>query len=448
MSSAPDPTTSERSAVSRRQVLRTAVGGGAVLHGARATASAAEAAVDANTIYVDPDGDADADGPSEEPVATIQEGLDRAEPGQRVLANPGEYHESIRPPQGGTADAPIEITGPPEAVLRRDSDVEGAVLITDSHIHLTGLSITGLDNPEQENDADDFNDGPLINVATEDPRDDRLENVVIAPHQLGESGAELVRMLNTHNAEIGPFEVVGPAGANWLSDRTGPFNGAIVSLGADPALIEQADDIDSWDRTREIHVHHIDNRAQQPHTSLVETYPGTENITVEYCTSGGSRNTDEEIKSEIELGGYQSTVRWCTLRDGDGAGIRVGSSHAEEPATDRQSRAGTQNEIYGNDIEGFEQSISFPFDRQGQNAQAAVCGNTVDDDSPVTDTCQADLPTSEEIGVEGGDDEIETDNPNDYTPADSSANLTLYGATAASVGALFVPALIRRFRRA
>lgn len=438
--------------LSRRQTL-TAAGVGALGLGA-GTGSAA--AMENDTVFVGPDGSDDDDGDSEAPVATVREALDRIEPGQRVYLSAGTYQESVVVTQSGTADAPIEITGPEQAVLQAEPDVPGTMLINGSHVHLTGLTLTGLSDFDAPEDPSAYNTGPVLGVMPADvTADSMLENVVVAPDRIGSSGGPLVQLLSVEGAEVGPFTVGGPAGGQWLFGDAPVNNGDIVSVGIDPATVERRDGLDEWDRSRDIEIHHVDNTAGHPHARFVNLHPGTERVTVEYCTDdGGSLTGDDGPGHAVRLQGHEATLRWCKLYGANdesnrGDGVGVGSEDAETTETDRQARAGTGNVIYRNDIRRFQQSLTFGWERQGPSAQGTICGNRIDGESPgnPTQPCGGDVPTSDDIGVGGGENAIRTDNPNDYTPSDSPMDLVLYGATALSVGALVGPYLFRRFGR-
>jgi parallel beta-helix repeat protein len=68
----------------------------------------------AANLYVSPDGDDDGAGStSAEPLRSIQRALELVQPGQRILALPGTYRESIVLSDLGGASAPITLAGVP-----------------------------------------------------------------------------------------------------------------------------------------------------------------------------------------------------------------------------------------------------------------------------------------------------------------------------------------------
>lgn len=366
---------------------------------------------DRGDIYVAPDGSDDARGTADAPLATIQEAFNQVEPGETIYTTPGEYRELIEVREGGTADAPVELTGPPDAVLRRPSDAPSAMRIAGDHVHVTGLTIDGLADPDRPEDPNAYGDRPLVLVTSLDPNE-LNEGAVIAPHGIGNSGRQLVKFAFCANAEAGPFRVTGRAGAKWQLTDEENHNGEIVYVGTAPVTIDRSDAAYSgWDRTHNVHVHHIDNSAGHQHAVLVDTKPGTENLTVEYCTDGGgSRNSVDWDASSLILKGYRCTFRWNRIQDGHGKGLNVGRALTDSAPDDEfRDNVATENEIYGNEIRGFDDdAISFyPGSEAGQGPehQAVYCGNTVE--GPATgdpeQACGGDIPTTDTIGHVGGD---------------------------------------------
>jgi len=359
--------------------------------------------------YVTTGGSADNPGTRAAPFGAIAEAIQEVAAGESIYVDSGEYQELLEVGTDGTAEQPIELTGPADAVLRRPSDQPAAMLVGGDHVHVTGLSITGLADPSRAEDPEAYADAPLVMVTTKS-FDTYNRGAVIAPHRIGDSGAQLVKFRFCRDAEAGPFRVAGRAGAKWQLSGSGHPSGEIVYVGTSPSTIEKAP-VESWDRTRNVRVHHVDNAAGHPHGQLVDVKPGTENVTVEYCTDGGGshNNKDWEARS-IAVRGHAATVRWNRLQNGEGVGIGVGSGHNNDPENEVQERAGEDNEIYGNEITGFgEESIWFPYDDEGPGQapedQAIYCGNTVDgpaDGNPAS-ACPADVPSGDGVGHTGGD---------------------------------------------
>ena len=371
------------------------------------------------TIHVEAGGGGlNPDGSSSSPFPTITRALRAAGPGDTVQVGPGEYAELVQPPKGGEPGAPITITGPPDAVLKSAPSTYNVVLIRRSHVHLTGLTIDGLQDPTRPESAGSYSRAQLVQVRPPTDTDDYLEDVVIAPHRIGNSQKSLVSVERTRDVEVGPFRVIGPAGAKYLFGDQPGHNGEIVYLGTSPSNL--GSDWHPWtgyDRTRGVRVHHVDNSAGHPHSEIVNAKLGTHDVTIEYCTDGGgARNTEDSPSASVRLQSYGATLRWCDLRDGNGIGIEVAShnahdAQAEKPAdelTEAERRGGRDNAIYGNRVAGFpEGAILFVDDEHGQTAeeQRIYCGNEVegDADGRPARRCPDSVPEGDGVGHTGGD---------------------------------------------
>lgn len=412
------------------------------------------------TIHVSRDGSDDNPGTEDEPLSSIQTAVERVEPGQTIYVHPGEYVESVAFRDGGEPDAPVTLTGPPDAVLKPPEDWEHqAVTIGESHIQITGLTITGLYNPDEPENAESYHSGKLIDLNTFADEVGYIEGLVISPHRIGGAGGALINTKRIKNCEIGGFKVIGPAGANWIFDDTEHHYGEIVYLGTASNNIVNRGDFDDYDNTRNVRVHHIDNSEGHPHSELVDCKTGTESITIEYCTDAWGAEKDDGLERTqiINMGGHDCTVRWNVLRGSRGHGIEINGglmrpeygdldwrwSYAT-PETEFEERIGTENSVYGNTITEYTEKAVYyqqihrmrdSVGRADPENQRHVCGNTIDgptDGSPEA-ACDEDLPPGEGIGHLGGDSPWR-DEPGDLDEvldavgtADFSFDSTLHG---------------------
>ncbi|MFC7176274.1 hypothetical protein [Halosegnis marinus] len=330
----------------------------------------------------------------------------RADPGETVYVMPGEYHEPVEPP-GGEPGAPITITGPPDAVLKNSPDAYYMFLVRSSHVHLTGMTIDGLENPDRPDDVESYARTSPIVTRPPESTDEYLRDVVIAPHAVGNSQKALVSIDRTRDLVVGPFRVTGPAGTKYLLTDEPGHNGEIVYLGTSPSNL--GTDWHPWteyDRTRNVLVRGIDNSAGHGHSELVNTKLGTEDVVVEYCTdAGGSRNTEDSPAASVRFQSFGATVRWCDLRGGRGHGVEIASFKArdarEEGDPTRIERlGGTDNAVYGNRIVGFDDlAVAYPSE-SGEADQRHVCGNTYDGETAGTPDapCPDGVPTGDGVG--------------------------------------------------
>lgn len=354
-----------------------------------------------------------------EPLATVQEGLLRAGPGETVQVHSGTYQEEIWTVRDGKLDEPITITGPEDATLHPPESGD-ALWIKNSHVRLTGLTVDGLLDPGNPDDVDSYSNGSLITTRPPDDSTDYLEDIVCAPAGIGNSMRSLMVFQRTKRLEIGPLRIVGLAGAEYVVGDKESHVGEFVYLGQPPRVIEGREHPEyNWerypwkgelDRTRHVHVHHIDNSDGHPHSQLVNTKTGTRDVLVEYCTDGGgSFNTEPWNKcAAVRFQSYDATLRWCVLRDGDEHGVQIGDPHRKwlrersDPEISPET-SGTGHSIFGNTIENFgEKALHIDTTAEEQDV---LCGNDVTGpaDGDLERACPRDIPGGDGRGHLGGD---------------------------------------------
>jgi len=412
-----------------RRAFLTAVGSGGIAmlsgcSGSRLLGDDRQTPVEPDPIVVDGEvGVPDGPGTADDPYDTIIRGLKAAEPGDTVYVRSGVYREQVRTPHGGEPGEPITITGPPDAVLTSDADRRKPLVIHDSHVHLRGLTVNGLWNPDRPDDPESYARSPLIFPSPRPDDDAYVEDLVIAPHGLGNARAHMISTRRVRDVEIGPLEVIGPAGTYYfLDEETEGHVGEIVYLGT-PVSTYEADHYywEGLDASRDIHVHHVDNSAGHRHGEMINTKPGTHDVLVEYCTDGGgSANDDDAFRSaSMRLQGHGTTVRWCDLRNDENIGIELLGGYDEwfdeewdDPPVDADD-IGTGYEIYGNRLRGFDTSLRF---RWVDATKQIICGNELESEptyegvpesarrpaDSYAAACHADLPDGDGVGHNGG----------------------------------------------
>lgn len=374
-------------------------------------------------IHVKPEGGPFNSGAEADPLGSIDRAINFADPGDTVYVHPGTYVETVKIHEGGSAENPIILTGPPEAILKPpEGSQEACLQIDGSYIHLTGLTIDGLHNPDEPRNPDSYHPDKLIKINSEaDDPDAYLEGLVVSPHRIGNASQSLINSVQFKDSTIGGFKVIGPAGARWLFDDTEGHNGEIVYLGT--SIDNRVGrGYDEYDRTRNIRVHHIDNSEGHPHAELVDCKEGTSNITIEYCTdAGGIQSDDSPFSSAIPLRGYDCTVRWNIIQNAEGSGIEIGPwgtlsnpEYLGEAETEFDRRLGTGHTIYGNVFTGNAlDAIDFFRESQvpgretnpGPEAQRLICGNFVDaySDGNPEKACDSEHPSTDGVGHLGGE---------------------------------------------
>jgi hypothetical protein len=352
-----------------------------------------------DTIFVDSEeGSTGAPGTADEPMGSIREALYAARPGETIQVRPGTYVERLETVRSGRPGKPITITGPPDAVLKSDPDQYNVVLIRHSHIHVTGLTIDGLENPDAPDEVDSYSRAQLVQARPPTSTDAYLDDLVVAPHRIGNTQKSLVSLERTQNAVVGPFRMTGLAGADYVVGDNEDHNGEVVYLGTAPGnLGSDWHPWEAYDETNNVRVHHIDASEGYGHAELVDLKPGTHHCTVEYCTSaGGGLAGDETTPTVISHNGHHNVVRWNEITD-CAIGVEFDADYPE------QSYA---NDLYGNRFADIvETALAFEDrDRVGLGVQGRVCGNIVTDaaETALTADCHDAVPRGDGVGHTGG----------------------------------------------
>lgn len=397
-----------------------------------------------DTHFVAPDGRDTAPGTRERPLQSIQEGFERAHPGETIHALPGRYRERVGTVRAGAPAEPIVLTGPPEAVFVGGDETPRPepLKILHSHVHVLGLTFDGLQNPEEPEKVSKDSPGGSsyaggniqVNPFSRDGRDEfpgYVRDVRVTPHAVGNVLGAMVNVFFAHDVEIGEFRVLGPGGLQHLKgDREG-HNGEVVYLGTPPDKFGGSGTTVSGatvDESSDIHVHHVLNDEGHPHAELVDVKAGCSDVTIEYCTDRGGAaryvlpGHDPTSEAAFHLGGDDTTLRWCIVEGSHGQAVEIGSWGAANPEDFEENKgfplpeavrdAGRNNAVYGNrflDHAGL--AVRYPRadgtipEEFGPSAQRAVCGNHVDGETDGTPTehCPDSLPDTDTIGHLGGD---------------------------------------------
>lgn len=396
------------------------------------------------TIFVSPDGSDTDPGTRANPIRSIQEGFRRAEPGETIHALPGRYHERVETVRPGTAEEPIVLTGPPDAVFVGGDETPRPepLKIFHSHVHLLGLTFDGLQNPDKPDvvskDApggSSYAGGNIqVNPFSRGDTDEfpgYVRDVKVKPHAVGNVLGAMINVFFANDVEIGEFRVIGPGGLQHLKgDREG-HNGEVIYAGTPPDKFGGSGTNISGatvDESRGYHIHHVVNEAGHPHAELVDVKAGCRDVTIEYCTDLGGAGRyvlpehDPTSETAFHLGGNDTTLRWCIVEDGHGQAVEVGSwdaTHPDDfeeykgfPLPDAVRDTGRNNAVYGNRFVGNAGlAIRYPLvdgaipEGYGPEAQEVVCGNEVDGETHGTPgaDCPDSVPEAGPIGHLGGD---------------------------------------------
>jgi halocyanin-like protein len=350
-------------------------------------------------LYVSPDGDDDDTGGEHDPLATIQTALDRASPGDTIELASGEYREELWTTRDGTSDEPITLTGPSDAVIRPPPGASHALRIAHSHVHVRGMTIDGLLEPDRKyEDYAAWVDRcvfitPVSRYDAEtDEGPEYLYDVVVEPSRMGNCARAMVQIQRLRDAAIGNFEVIGPPGMQFdrrVDNHEIGHVREIVYVGSpETHRGEPYYKYDTLDRSQNVRIHHIDNSAGYRHNELVDVKLGSSDVTVEYCTTrNAGHNTEGEVNAAIDLKGNDCTVRYNDIGDSP----LPFSFGAWAPSDDVNGGDWSQNnEIIGNHVHGF---AAGPFRMRNEGDvgpvsfedQRVFCGNRIERDSPPVD---------------------------------------------------------------
>ncbi|MDG5775796.1 hypothetical protein VB773_17255 [Haloarculaceae archaeon H-GB2-1] len=379
-------------------------------------------------IFVSPTGSDDATGSRKDPLDSIQDAFDVATPGDTITALPGEYTETVTTVRSGEPDAPITLTGPPDAVFRGSPKIDdpfvwGGLNIWHSHIHVRGLTFDGLADPANPDEMSSYVRSVIGARHVAYSPDHYHRNLVIKPHAVGNSSRALIQVSRVEDAEIGEFEVFGPAGMAMLKFGDKHHNGEVVYIGTAPTTLGKEQQMRQLpkiahepDTSSGVHVHHIDNSAGHPNAEFIDAKPGTSNVTIEYCTSSGSSHPTMRhgigFRSAIRLAARDSVVRWCDISNNSGHGIGIAPVYSrfedfsgEEDLPEEYFDASTGNAVYGNELTDNEESAIAVMPDTGLEAQDVICGNDYTGKTagePAT-SCPDRIPSGDGVGHLGGD---------------------------------------------
>lgn len=313
---------------------------------------------------------------------------------------PGEYNQAIFTVRAGEPDNPITITGPADAVVRPpppNVDTPTLVTIEHSHVHLRGLTLNGLIEPDRKFEDPEAYVTRTVMVSPVGRKEegvDYIRGAVVEPVKLGYAAGPLIQTQRIRDSSIGNFEVIGPPGMAFdrrLDNYEHGHVREIVYIGSpETHRNEPYYKYETLDRSRNIRVHHIDNSAGYRHNELVDVKLGSTNITIEYCTTrNAGHNTEGAVDAAIVLQGNDCTVRWNDIQDCP-VPISFGA-YAESEDVD-QTDWSQNNAVYGNVIRNF---ATGPFQLRDKpewgigpaslDDQRVLCGNEIERGDPPID---------------------------------------------------------------
>lgn len=297
------------------------------------------------TYYVNPNGNDMNDGlSSSTPFKTIRHALEVAEAGDTIFLMDGVYMEDIKSIKDGYANAPITITGSKHAVVKGSSNK--IVKIEHDYIRLEGFTIDG----HYKKDGKDYYKKKLIWL-------ENANHVKIINMTIQNAGDECVRLKYfSSNNEIA-YNTIRNCGIGKFIYNINEKNKELIYIGTSPTQLYR-NPTDELDASNNNWIHHniLTGRGE-----CVDIKEGAMYNVIEYniCSQ-----MDDKDSGTINVRGNSNIIRYNTIFNNIGAGIRLGGNKGY----------GIDNEVYKNVIHDNTYSIKIM-----SNPQKLICGNYITD---------------------------------------------------------------------
>ncbi len=304
--------------------------------------------------YVSPSGnDINSGTSANAPFKTIQKAVDVAQPGSVINLAAGVYLQDIQSRRSGTANAPITIKGPADAVVKGGGSAR-VVLINHDYLTLDGFTLDGLFGSPTT--ATGYRDKLLYAIGTA-PRDG-ITGLKLLHMTFKNAGGECVRLRYFAQRNEIARSHIGPCGIHDFKFPSTKKNGEGIYIGTAPE--QRADgknptadpDESNWNW---VHDNTFDTQANE----CVDVKEAATSNIIEHNRCTGQKDP--------ESGGFDSRGSGNIFRYNEsfgnlGAGVRLGG----DAETD-----GINNDVYGNNIhDNMGGGIKVQ-----RAVQAKVCGN-------------------------------------------------------------------------
>jgi hypothetical protein len=308
------------------------------------------------TIFVGPGGSDANPGTQDQPLRSIQEGLERAQPGSVVSLAAGEYREAVHTVRSGTSKAPIVVCGHRGAILRGTPDAARIVEVNHDHVTLEGFTIDGLHG--DPGSAAGYNDKLLYAIGT--APGDGVVGLRLLHMTFRNAGGECVRLRYFAQRNEVAHSTFDTCGVYDFRFKQGGKNGEGMYIGTAPEQqgLNGAPDA-AADRSDRNWIHH--NAFYTRGNECVDIKENSRRNLVEHnvCT----KQRDKE-SGGFDSRGNRNVFRFNRSFGNRGSGIRFGGDGHFE---------GTHNSAYRNvlhDNGGYGVQMT-------RNRQNRICGNTI-----------------------------------------------------------------------
>ena len=306
-------------------------------------------------LFVSSSGSDSNAGTSNSPLRTVQKGIDKARPGDKILLAPGTYKQDFITKTNGTRDKPITITGSDKAIVIGAGRSRIAE-VNHNYITLNGFTIDGLHG--SSGSASGYRD-KLIYAQGKGYRSG-VVGLKVLNMRLTNAAGECVRLRYfAQNNEIA-FNKILNCGVEDFKFDGGGKNGEGVYVGTAPEQLNDGKNpTTDRDDSRNNWIHHniIDTQGNE----CVDIKEGASLTIVEnnYCTGQLDPNS-----GGLEARGNSNIFRYNQVFGNRGAGVRLGGDTSSD---------GSDNDVYGNNIyDNASGGIKFQAKFQGQ-----ICENVM-----------------------------------------------------------------------
>lgn len=307
----------------------------------------------AAVYYVSPEGDNDNSGDHwSQPLQSVQQALDLAQPGDHILLGAGEYWEDLRSIRSGESEAPIHLIGSSGATIK-GAGASRVIELNHSYIMLSNLTIDGRIGTGEQ--SEDYRD-KLIYVMGENESGVtgiRLYNLV-----LKNAGGECLRLKYfAHNNEIG-YSYFFNCGVWDFQFNDGDKNGEAIYIGTAPEQLHRnPTSVPDISDSNWVHHNTFDTRGNE----CVDIKEGASHNLIEHNDCTGQQDSNS---AGMNSRGNYNIFRFNYIWGNIGAGIRLGGDTADQ---------GIYNQIYGNTLLDNEYSGL----KIMASPQTLLCGNTI-----------------------------------------------------------------------
>lgn len=278
------------------------------------------------------------------PKDSIQDAVDKAQPGDTIVLGDGTYDQDFKSARDGEPDKRITITGSRKAIVNGNKDSR-MIEINHSHITLDGFTADGKKNGGKK--SEDYVDKCVYIIGQTKPSvvrangaeyESSLDGMVVSDMHIVDCGGECLRLRSfITNAEVVGNKIEG-CGRHDFMFPSSTVNGEAIYVGTSSNQWDDGKNSRSGpDLTKYVWIH--ENEIDSQGNECVDVKEGTTDVLVEYnvCTDqrdGNSAGLDSRTDDII--------FRYNEVIGCDGAGVRIGGHTIDGKVY------GLNNEVYGN----------------------------------------------------------------------------------------------------